>query len=135
MGIVVDTNVFIDIENGRYDLDGLMKFEKYGDTFIAAVTVSELIVGIHLADDEAIKIRREAFVESIISTVPVLAFTEEVARIYSQVYAIFLKPRSRLISNVHDLQIASTALLHGYPVLTSNVDDFKKILYKEPIIL
>ena len=127
MGIVVDTNVFIDIENGRYDLEGLTKFTSYGDTFIAAVTVSELILGVHMAVDDATKIRREAFVESIIGAIPILAFTEEVARVYSHVYAVFLKPRNKLGSNVHDLQIASTALAHGYPVLTSNVDDFKKI--------
>jgi len=127
MGIVVDTNVFIDAENGRYDLEELEKFSGYGDTFISAVTVSELCLGVHLASNDADRIRREAFVESIISAIPVLPFTEEVARVYAHVYAIFLKPRNKLGSNVHDLQIAATALAYGYPVLTSNMDDFKKV--------
>ncbi len=65
--------------------------------------------------------------ESIISALPTFPFTEEVARVYSRVYAAFLKPRSKLESNVHDLQIAATALAHGYQVLASNVDGFKKI--------
>lgn len=127
MGIVVDTNVFIDVENGRYELEELGRFSDYGDTFISAVTVSELYLGVHLASDDATRIRREAFVESIINAIPILPFTGGVAKVYSRVYAIFLKPRSKLGSNVHDLQIAATALAHGYPVLTCNVDDFKKV--------
>lgn len=127
MGIVVDTNVFIDSENGRYDLHELTNFSEYGDTFISVITVSELYLGIHLAPDNASRIRREAFVETIVRTVPILSFTEDVAKIYSRLYAIFLKPRNKSANNVHDLQIAATALSHGYPVLTSNVDDFEKI--------
>ncbi len=127
MGIVIDTNVFIDIENGRCDVDGLARFKEYGDTYISVVTISELLLGVHLATDDSSRIRREAFVENIISAMPSLEFNKEVARVYSHIYSIFLKPRSKLGSNVHDLQIASTALAHGYPVLTSNVNDFKKI--------
>ncbi len=127
MGIIVDTNVFIDAENERYNLEELARYSDYGDTFISAVTVSELYLGVHLASNDATKIRREAFVESIVNTVPILAFTEEVAKVYSRIYAIFLKPRNKLASNVHDLQIAATALTHGYPVLTSNANDFKKV--------
>ncbi len=127
MGLVIDTNLFIDAENCRYDLDNLIKFVEYGDTFISAVTVSELLLGVHLAADNSTKIKREAFVESIISKVPILSFNEEVARVYSRIYAILLNPRNKLGSNDHDLQIAATALAHGYPVLTSNLDDFKKI--------
>ncbi len=35
--------------------------------------------------------------------------------------------RSKSSSNVHNLQIAATALAHGYPLLTSNIGDFEKI--------
>lgn len=89
--------------------------------------MSELYLGIHLANDDATRIRREAFVEGIVNTDLTLAFTKEVAKVYSHIYSIFLKPRSKSSSNPHDLQIASTALTYGYPVLTSNVNDFKKI--------
>jgi len=127
MGIVIDTNVFIDIENGRYNSEELAKFSQFGNSFISAITVAELYLGIHLAKDDATKIKREVFVESIINAIPTLAFTEDVAKVYSRIYSIFLKPRIKTGSNAHDLQIAATALAYGYPVLTSNVDDFKKI--------
>jgi len=127
MGIVVDTNVFINIENGRYELEELNRFSAYGDIFIAAITVAELYLGVHLASNDASRVRREAFVESIVGGVPSLAFSEDIARVYSRIYSIFLKPRSKLGSNVHDLQIAATALAYGHPVLTCNVSDFNKI--------
>ena len=99
----------------------------YGEAFIAAVTVSELLAGVHLAKKADIKIKRSAFVEGIISKVPILDFDEEVSRIYAEIYSYFVRSRTKKDANVHDLQIAATAIAHGYPVLTSNVADFKKI--------
>lgn len=127
MGLVIDTNVFIDAENARFDLASLALFTDYGDAFIAAVTVSELLTGVHLAKTADIRIKRSAFVEGIIGKVPVLDFNEDVARAYAEVYSHFIKPRSKKEANVHDLQIAATAIAYGYPVLTSNTSDFKKI--------
>lgn len=124
MGLIIDTNFFIDVENKRFNLDKLNTFSEYGEAYIAAVTVSELLVGVHLTDK---RIRRCAFVEGIISKIPVLEFNEKVARSYAEIYSYYLKHRNKSASNVHDLQIASTALAHGYAVLTSNVDDFNKI--------
>jgi tRNA(fMet)-specific endonuclease VapC len=127
MGLVIDTNFFIDIENNRLEIEKLDNFSSYGEAYIASVTASELLTGIHLANDISIKLRRSTFVESILETIPLLNFDEKVARTYAEIYAYFLKPRSKSTSNVHDLQIAATALAHGYPLLTSNVQDFEKI--------
>lgn len=127
MGLVIDTNVFIDAENKRFDLAKLTDFAHYGEAYIAAITVSELLTGVHLATDPAQRVQRSAFVEGLIVRMPVLDFTEEVARTYAELYAYFLRPRSQVKGNVHDLQIAATAVTHGFAVLTSNVDDFKKI--------
>lgn len=127
MGLVIDTNVFIDVENKRFDLSRLAEFAHYGEAYIAAITVSELLTGVHLADTPTKRIQRSAFVESLIVRMPVLDFNEEVARTYAELYAFFLRPRSQIKGNVHDLLIAATAITHGCAVLTSNVEDFKKI--------
>ena len=127
MGLVIDTNVFINVENKRLDLSRLADFTHYGEAYIAAITVSELLAGVHLAKTPAQRIQRSAFVESLIVRLPVLAFTEEVARAYAELYAFFLRPRSQVQGNAHDLQIAATAITHGFAVLTSNVADFRKI--------
>lgn len=126
MGLVIDTNIFIDVENRRLNLSRLADFSHYGEAYIAAITVSELLTGIHLAKTPVQRVQRSAFVESIIIRLPVLDFNEQVARTYAELYAFFIRPRSPIKSNVHDLLIASTAVTHGFVVLTSNVDDFKK---------
>lgn len=127
MGLVIDTNVFINAENDRFDLDTLAQYADYGEAYIAAVTVSELLTGVHMAKTTAIRVKRSAFVEGVLNGVPVLDFTEEVARTYAELYAHFLKKRAKPSSTVHDLQIAATAITFGYAVLTSNVGDFKNI--------
>lgn len=127
MGLVIDTNVFIDAENGRFDLSSLHEFSHYGDAYISAITVSELLTGIHLARNADTRVKRSAFVQGIIGNLPILDFNEPVARTYVEIYSLFIKPRSKKEGNVHDLQIAATAITYGYPVLTSNTSDFKKI--------
>jgi len=127
MGLVIDSNVFIDAENGRLDLKNLDTFSEYGEVFISAITISELLAGVHLAKTADIRIQRSAFVESIIAKIPVLEFNEEVARCYGELYAHFLKPKAKANTNVHDLQIAATCIAHGFAVLTSNVADYKKV--------
>ncbi|MEE9493594.1 MAG: type II toxin-antitoxin system VapC family toxin [Gammaproteobacteria bacterium] len=125
MGVVIDTNVFIDAENGRLALNSLDALSVNGDAYVAAITISELLTGVHLANAADIRIQRSAFVEGIIAKIPVLEFNEEVARCYGEIYAHFLKPRVK--ANVHDLQIAATCIAHGFAVLTNNVSDFKKV--------
>ncbi len=127
MGLVIDTNFFINVENQRTNIDKLESYSNYGEAYMASISVSELLMGVHLAGEISIKIKRAAFVESIISKIPALDFDEKVARTYAEIYAYFLKPRSKLSSNVHDLQIAATALAHGFPLLTNNVKDFDKV--------
>lgn len=127
MGIIIDTNVFIDAENGRFDLGHLENFAHYGDAYISVITMSELLTGIHLAKSIDEKIKRSAFVEGIISHIPSLALTDEIARVYAELTSYFIKFKSNLRRNAHDLQIAATAISYGYAVLTSNVNDFKKI--------
>jgi tRNA(fMet)-specific endonuclease VapC len=127
MGLVVDTNFFIDVEHNRRQFEQLNDFAEHGETFIAAVTVTELLMGVHLAGSIEQRIKRSAFVEAILANIPVLDFDAKVARTYAEVYAHFIKPLNKSGATVHDLQIAATALAHGYAVLASNTRDFDKV--------
>ena len=129
MGIIIDTNIFINVEQKRFDLSLINNFAHYGEAYISAITVSELLAGVHLAKSAEQHIQRSAFVENIIARMPVLEFNEEIARVYAELYAFSLKIQGRgeTKSNVHDLLIASTAIFNGFAVLTSNIDDFKNI--------
>lgn len=126
MGLIIDTNVFIDAENGRLEL-GAIPVLQTEPVFIAAVTVSELLAGVKLAKTPEEYMHRHTYAESILNSIPVLDFDTEVARTYAELYAQALGQQRRSNLNVHDLQIAATALVQGYSILTTNVDDFKGI--------
>ena len=127
MGLIIDTNVFIDAENGRFDLKGLARFSDYGISYISVITVSELYSGIHLAKTAEQRIRRSVFVENIISNMPILNINFDVAKIYAELYAHVLGHGKRAGTNVHDLQIAATAISGNHVVLTRNIKDFDSI--------
>lgn len=130
MGLIVDTNVFIDAENNRLDLNDVKSLQTQS-VYIAAITVSELLAGVSLAKTADEKINRHAFVENIVNSLPVLDFDTEVARTYAELYAYALsngeRNGKRKKLNAHDLQIAATALVYGHRVLSSNSKDFKDI--------
>ncbi len=71
MGVVLDTSTFVALEKQGSALD----FDVYKDqaeVFISAVTVSELLVGVHYADTDARRAKRSAFVETVLANVEVL---------------------------------------------------------------
>ena len=129
MGLIIATNVFIDAERHRLVLKELTVLSEYGEAYMAAITVSELLAGVHLAKTPDARIRRSAFVEGVLHAIPCLPFEEVAARTYAELYAHVLQsnPRIQRLPNVHDLQIAATAITNGFAVLTNNVQDFKKI--------
>jgi tRNA(fMet)-specific endonuclease VapC len=132
VGVVLDSNVFIRAERLRKQVD-FARWSAYGDGFISAITVSELLIGVHRAASDAQRIRRAAFVEAVLEAMPVLEFTAEVARIHAEVIASLIKQGQLIGAN--DLIIAATALCHGFPVLTSNTSEFQRIAGLEVLAL
>ena len=123
MGLVLDTNVFIQAERGG-GLD-FSAWVSYGEAYISVVTVSELLVGVHRADSAPRRSRRSAFVEAVLARMPVLNFTTEVARVHAGLFAELA--RQGLLIGAHDLIIAATALSHGCALVTANLDEFQRV--------
>lgn len=70
MGLILDSNVLIQAEqNSRTDL--FAQYAAYGNAYISAITVSELLVGVHLANSEARRNQHKAFVEGVLNLFPV----------------------------------------------------------------
>ncbi len=92
---------------------------------MAAVTVSELLFGLHRADTAARRVRRENFLEALLETIPVLAFDLRVARIHGRIWAE-LAATGQMIGP-HDAQIAATGLAYGHGVLTDNPKHFERV--------
>ena len=123
MGILIDTNLLIDLERqGDEKLrDGLPDGE---DRAISVITVSELLHGVARARGAA-HTRRRAFVEHLLAGLDALPITEPVARVHADIWADLAR-RGALIG-AHDMWIAATAVAHGFSVATRDAEHFDRI--------
>jgi tRNA(fMet)-specific endonuclease VapC len=122
MAVLIDTTVLIDAERRGQALDDVIGDQERG---ISAITVSELLHGVHRAEDGAVRARRSAFVEHVISAMEPLPITTAIARAHAAVWAE-LEKKGNLIG-AHDLWIAATALSHGMEIATANAKDFERV--------
>ncbi len=121
MGLVIDTDVWVLAEKTDNSLD-LSRWANYGGAYMSAITASELLVGVERANTAERRARRGAFVENLLSSVPVLEFSMPVVRTHARLLAALSK---NVTAGAHDALIAATAVHHGYALLTRNVEDFK----------
>ena len=125
MGVILDTSILIAYERGSLDIEHFVKGREREPFGISVITVSELLHGVHRADSEKRRLKREAFVQKVIDAIPVFPFDIPAARIYAEIWAYLLKKGIQV--GAHDLMIASTAISLGFSVATHNLRDFKKI--------
>jgi tRNA(fMet)-specific endonuclease VapC len=122
MAVLIDTSILIDAERRGERLERALGDEERA---ISVVTASELLHGVHRADDEGIRVRRQVFVEHILAALDPLPITTKVARSHARLWA-HLEQAGQLIG-AHDLWIAATALAHGMPIATGNVRHFERV--------
>ena len=125
MGLMIDTNVFIEFEKKGRPID-FSSWDTSQKVFISVVTVSELLMGVHRANTEERRRIRSSFVEAIIAGVGVLEFNVAAARVHAEIGTDLA--RRGLLIGAHDLLIAATARCHGLSLLTDNVNEFSRVL-------
>ncbi len=124
MGVILDTSVLINMEKEGQTLD-FSRYAPYGDPFISAITVSELLVGVQRSAIGASRVRRAAYVEAVLAKFPSLPFTRDAARVHATLYANLAAAGN--IIGANDLIIAATAIQRGFSVLTANLSEFERI--------
>lgn len=125
MGIVFDTTVLIAIERSPHQIEKVISGRENEPFGISVITASELLHGVHRADSEKRRLKREAFVEKVIEAFPIYPFDLNAARIYARIWANLAQ--NGIVIGAHDLMIASTCISLGFSVLTSNIRDYEKI--------
>jgi len=125
VGALIDSSVLIAAERGTLDLDSVL--EDYGDVdfALASITASELLHGVHRADSEERRSNREAFVETLLSRLPVIAFDLVAARTHARLWAQLAA--GGVTIGTHDLLIAATAIARGLGVVTRDERSFPRI--------
>ena len=141
MGTVLDTTVFIALERqlSRLPPSGAMRAvgrrlerelgadEEVG---IASITASELLHGVHRAD-QARRARREAFVEAVIEAFPPIPFDLRCARAHARLWSELAAAGEDV--GAHDRLVAATAVAIGWRVATANVRQFSRIVGLEVV--
>lgn len=117
--VILDTTVLVSAERSREHLDAVLGDDD--DVVIAAITVAELLVGVHLAD-EANRDRRAAFVDAILDAIPIEDYDLAVARDHAELLAH--TRRTGRPRGSHDLIIAATARATNRTVISADVDAF-----------
>ncbi|GAB4410186.1 MAG: tRNA(fMet)-specific endonuclease VapC [Thermodesulfovibrionales bacterium] len=125
MGVIFDTSVLIAIERSSQNVEMLIHGREDEPFGISVIAVTELLHGVHRADPEKRRLRREAFVERVIEIFPIYPFDLGAARIYARVWSGLAKKGVSI--GAHDLMIASTAISLGFSVVTSDMRDYGKI--------
>ena len=124
MGLLIDTSVLVALERSGSEVAAV---DRLGvePSFLAAITASELLHGVHRAEGAARRARRQAFVEALLDLLPVLPFDLTAARVHAGLWAD-LRGRGEMIG-AHDLQIAATALARDLTVLTRNRRELDRV--------
>jgi tRNA(fMet)-specific endonuclease VapC len=120
--LILDTGVFISAERQGRQINRLVADED--DVAIAAITAAELLVGVELADD-ARRASRASFVRTILDTVPIEDYDEQVAHTHAKLLAHVR--RSGRPRGAHDLMIAATALARDRIVVSTDRTAFDEL--------
>jgi tRNA(fMet)-specific endonuclease VapC len=116
--LLLDTTFLVDAERARDDLDNVIADED--DVAVAAITIAELRVGVELAT-RATRPGRERFVDTVITSIPVIDYDLNVAEVHAKLLAA-VRRRGRP-RGAHDLIIAAT----GRVVLTAAAAAFSDL--------
>ena len=92
---------------------------------VAAITLAELVAGVHATRDPNERARRQDRLQRVEATLEALPFDADAARAYGRVFAaITAGGRKARGKRAIDLLIAAIALSVGLPLYTRNLDDF-----------
>jgi tRNA(fMet)-specific endonuclease VapC len=117
--LILDTSILVTAERAATPLDALIADDD--DVVIAAITAAELLVGVELSH-AGYRQRRQAFVEEVLSSIPIEPYDLSVARAHASLLAH--TRRSGHPRGAHDLLIAATALTYDRTVISADSAGF-----------
>ena len=124
MAIILDADVIIGGEKGKFDLRKWLASRPSEQFEVAAITVAELWHGVERATGRH-KAVREQYLKAVLDLVPIVPYTEQTAYEHARVWAE-LEARGKMIGS-YDLIVGATALERGSKVATFNKRHFTLI--------
>ena len=122
---MIDTSVLIPIGRAAVSRWPDLMNALASDGFLSAIEVTELALGIHLANTEARRRERSAFLAYALRTLSLIPFGEAEARETARLQVLLR--RQGLPVGDRDLQIAATTMANGHELMTANVRELGQI--------
>lgn len=121
MAIILDADVIIRGEKGRFDLKAWLQSRPNEAFEVAAITVAELWHGVERATGPH-KAKRQQYLQTVLAPLSILPYTEQTAHVHARIWAQ-LEAAGKMIG-YYDLLVAATALERGSEVATFNKRHF-----------
>lgn len=125
MGALIDSSVLVAAERGKLPFESLLEERRDILFALSVITASELLHGVHRAKTAAQKARREAFVEAILASLPIVPFDFLAARAHARLWTSLAAKGANV--GAHDLIIGATAVSRGFLVVTRDARSFGRI--------
>jgi predicted nucleic acid-binding protein len=126
MGVLIDTCIWIDVEQGSLAPEDIVAVTGSEPVFLSPVTIAELKFGAECAATPAMRQQRLASLARI-RTKPVLRIDETTGEIFGSLAAQLKLSGKTHRPRVQDIWLASQAIQQGFTLLTRNLRDFKDI--------
>jgi predicted nucleic acid-binding protein len=123
--MILDSSVLIAAERGMLDLDERLALAPEEPVAIAAITASELLLGVASADGSARRTKRLAFVEWVLGNIRLIPFGLPEARVHSRLWAEMRAAGAGV--GAHDLLIAATAVAGEERLITRDARHFARV--------
>ncbi len=125
MAVLIDTSILIAYERGTLDVTSHVGGKEDETFFLSVISASELLHGVHRAQQPGVRARRLAFVESILARFPLLEIDLSVARAHAELWSN-LSREGKMIG-VHDSWMAATCIAYSLTLITANTREFERV--------
>jgi tRNA(fMet)-specific endonuclease VapC len=125
VAVLIDASILIEAERGRLRLEPHVARHHDEESFLSAITASELLHGVHRVTQPDVRAKRSAFVEAVLERFPVLPVDLAAARAHAQLWSQ-LRQAGDMIGP-HDLWLSATCVAHGLTMVTANVREFRRV--------
>lgn len=125
MGILIDSCVLIHAERSKADLADQIAGKEDEEIFLSVISASELLHGVYRASSPGLQAKRLAFVEGVLSSLPILDIDLATARSHAKLWADLARQGNMI--GVHDSWLAAACLAHGLRLFTDNVREFGRV--------
>jgi tRNA(fMet)-specific endonuclease VapC len=125
VAVLIDISILVAFERGQLDVASQVAGRQAEEAFLSVISTSELLHGAHRGGDSAIRARRLAFVEAVLTRFTVLEIDLEIARAHAALWSD-LAQRGEMIG-VHDAWIAATCVARDLTLVTANTREFHRV--------